>query len=385
MNNMEKRHRAFVIRMRPLLALALAFALMLTAFDSLAGAEKAHAAENECAWVLTKEQVFLFHAYSSDKDSQERAQANGWGTAIYNKEPGETGIYFYTSDGKKTMEPGRTVNDNGAYSLELSYLGKFDGIVRFYQKGEGLDPTHSGKGYAASEVYSECTVPEKVLKPGQKLELKLHGWMENLIDYSGGYCLGAADYDSVRVYINDVTKMRDSDGEYFFTIKACDFSKYDDEFSTIVSETMPTASKEGETCTINFYTGYGSSEYRWTYTYQPVDDEEDSLEDVEDDIVVGKVKNVKLTNKKTKHIYMTFNAVDDADGYEVQYAASKDFSDAVKFSTKSTKGYFVKGKKKITFKKGVTYYVRVRAYIKDDDGDKVYGDWSATQSVKIKK
>ena len=108
--------------------------------------------------------------------------------------------------------------------------------------------------------------------------------------------------------------------------------------------------------------------------------------DDEDDIVVGQVQNVKLTNKKVKRIYISYSAVSGAVGYQIQYSTNSSMSGAKSMNASVTKGYFKNAKgKKATFKKGKTYYVRVRAYAKNSDGDKVYGKWSAKKKVTIKK
>ena len=87
---------------------------------------------------------------------------------------------------------------------------------------------------------------------------------------------------------------------------------------------------------------------------------------------------VKVTNKKVKRIYVKYNAVSGATGYEIRYSTSSSMSGAKKFATTSKKGY-------IANKKGKTYYIQVRAYAKDSFGDKVYSKWSAKKKVKIKK
>lgn len=116
--------------------------------------------------------------------------------------------------------------------------------------------------------------------------------------------------------------------------------------------------------------------------------EEDAVDigDDEDDFAVGQVKNVKLVNKKVKRMYISYDPVEDAEGYEIQYSKNSSMDNYKAFTTKAIKGYFKNAKgKKVSFKKGKTYYVRVRAFITDDDGEKVFGDWSDTQNVKITK
>lgn len=109
-------------------------------------------------------------------------------------------------------------------------------------------------------------------------------------------------------------------------------------------------------------------------------------DDDDDEIEVAQVKNVKLTNKRVKRIYISYSPVSGATGYEIRYSTKKSMSGSKKMTAKVTKGYFKTAKgKKATFKKGKTYYVQVRAFVKDSDGDKVYGPWSVKKFVKIKK
>ena len=92
-----------------------------------------------------------------------------------------------------------------------------------------------------------------------------------------------------------------------------------------------------------------------------------------------KLKSVKNNKKKTVTIKWKYNS--SVDGYQVAVANKKSFANAKK---KNLKSYYdsiiVKG-----LSKGKTYYVRIRAYVKDDYGNKVYGKWSAVKKVKIKK
>lgn len=90
----------------------------------------------------------------------------------------------------------------------------------------------------------------------------------------------------------------------------------------------------------------------------------------------------KLTNVKGKKAQVTYKAVSGAKGYEVQYATDKKFKKGVKTvkaNAKTTKVTISK------LKKGSRYYVRVRAYKNDEDGNKITGNWSAVKNVKISK
>ena len=112
--------------------------------------------------------------------------------------------------------------------------------------------------------------------------------------------------------------------------------------------------------------------------------EEDAVDIGDDD--VGQVMNVKLVNKKVKRMYISYDPVEDAEGYEIQYSNSSSMDNYKAFTTKAIKGYFKNSKgTKVSFKKGKTYYVRVRAFITDEDGERIFGEWSDTQNVTIAK
>ncbi|MBR1599585.1 MAG: fibronectin type III domain-containing protein [Lachnospiraceae bacterium] len=91
------------------------------------------------------------------------------------------------------------------------------------------------------------------------------------------------------------------------------------------------------------------------------------------------LKSVKNNKKKTIVVKWKWNV--KADGYQISYAKKKNFSGAKK---KNVNAY----KDSVTIKnltKGKTYYVKIRSFVKDDAGDKVYGKWSSVKKVKIKK
>lgn len=96
----------------------------------------------------------------------------------------------------------------------------------------------------------------------------------------------------------------------------------------------------------------------------------------------NKVTLKSLTSPKTKNLKMTWNKVaGSASGYQIYIATDKKFSkNLVKktVSTQSKTSYTGK-----TFKKGKTYYVKVRAY-KTVNGKKYYGSFSNVKSIKCK-
>ena len=67
--------------------------------------------------------------------------------------------------------------------------------------------------------------------------------------------------------------------------------------------------------------------------------------------------------------------------YQIQYARNSKFTSGKK--TVTVKGYKATSKKIKGLKKGKTYYVRVRTYMKVD-GTKYYSKWSAAKKVKTK-
>ena len=77
-----------------------------------------------------------------------------------------------------------------------------------------------------------------------------------------------------------------------------------------------------------------------------------------------------------------WNAVKDANGYQISYSTSK------KFTNKTTKTKLIKKAKttKTTLKKlksGKKYFIKIRAY-KNANGKKLYGAYSKVMSVKVK-
>lgn len=84
-------------------------------------------------------------------------------------------------------------------------------------------------------------------------------------------------------------------------------------------------------------------------------------------------------NIKGKKVALAYKKVTNAKGYQIMYATDKKFSKnkKVKFTLKTS--YVVP-----KLKKGKTYYFKVRAYHLNGM-EKVYGAWSGTKKIKIKK
>ena len=89
------------------------------------------------------------------------------------------------------------------------------------------------------------------------------------------------------------------------------------------------------------------------------------------------VQTVK--NSKSKQAAVTLKKVTGAKGYAVEYSTSKTFKSKKTLNVTKTKATLKK------LKKGKTYYVKARAYKVDSAGQKVYGKYSATKKILIKK
>ncbi|MCR5208058.1 MAG: CAP domain-containing protein [Eubacterium sp.] len=89
-----------------------------------------------------------------------------------------------------------------------------------------------------------------------------------------------------------------------------------------------------------------------------------------------------LTGKKKRTAFIKWSKnITNANGYQLQYSTSKKF--------KKAKTVTIKGKKNIkkTIKKlksGKVYYFRVRAYVNQGEGEKLFTPWSAKKKIKIK-
>ncbi len=102
-----------------------------------------------------------------------------------------------------------------------------------------------------------------------------------------------------------------------------------------------------------------------------------------------KAKSIKFANltakpkftvkKGTKSATVKIKKFDkNVKGYQIQYSNSKKFKGAKKVLTKKATKVIKK------LKSGKTYYFRVRKYCEYIDGEKVFGNFSGTKSVKIK-
>ncbi|MBQ7741223.1 MAG: hypothetical protein IJT65_08340 [Eubacterium sp.] len=91
----------------------------------------------------------------------------------------------------------------------------------------------------------------------------------------------------------------------------------------------------------------------------------------------------KLSSPKKKQLKVTWeNRMYNADGFEVQIATDKKFK-------KNKKTFVIKGRKKAAYtakklKSKKTYYVRVRAYINQGEGEKLYSPYTGKKTIKVK-
>lgn len=92
----------------------------------------------------------------------------------------------------------------------------------------------------------------------------------------------------------------------------------------------------------------------------------------------------KASSPKKAQLYAKWEKnITNADGYQLQYSTSS------KFAKKQTKTITIKGKKNCAktikkLKRKKKYYVRVRAYINQGNGEKMYSKWSKKKTVTIK-
>ncbi|MCR5429185.1 MAG: hypothetical protein K6F16_09345 [Lachnospiraceae bacterium] len=93
--------------------------------------------------------------------------------------------------------------------------------------------------------------------------------------------------------------------------------------------------------------------------------------------VIAAPEITKTKVKKSKTLTVAWKAVENADGYEVTYSTSKKFKKAKTVSVSKASAKIKNLKKK-------NYYVKVRGYVLDPLGNKVYGEYSQTSVIKNK-
>ena len=96
-------------------------------------------------------------------------------------------------------------------------------------------------------------------------------------------------------------------------------------------------------------------------------------------VKVSKTAVSKLRNLSGKKLSVTIKTVKGVKGYQIRYSTNSKMKSAKMRQGKSSKMTVSK------LQKGKKYYVQVRAYKSDSTGNKVYGSWSKTKSITIKK
>ena len=97
-----------------------------------------------------------------------------------------------------------------------------------------------------------------------------------------------------------------------------------------------------------------------------------------------KANITSVKSKKKKHITVSWkNNIKGVSGYEIQYSTSKKFTKKTT-KTVTTKGNKAKSKTISKLKSKKTYYVRIRAYKNQSQGEKFYGKYSKTLKIKVK-
>lgn len=95
-------------------------------------------------------------------------------------------------------------------------------------------------------------------------------------------------------------------------------------------------------------------------------------------IKINKTKIIKIGKPKKYKTQIKYKKIPNAYKYEIQYGTNRKFKAAKTKRTKNTKYTISK------LKNRKTYYIRIRAY-GYQFGERVYGKWSITKKLKIKR
>ena len=90
------------------------------------------------------------------------------------------------------------------------------------------------------------------------------------------------------------------------------------------------------------------------------------------------IDEIKAKAKSNKKISVSWAAAENAEGYEIVYSTNSNFKKA---KTKTITGKTSGKTKKL---KSNTYYVKVRAFSTDYEGNKVYGEFSEVKTVIVR-
>lgn len=93
------------------------------------------------------------------------------------------------------------------------------------------------------------------------------------------------------------------------------------------------------------------------------------------------VKGLSIQNKKHGKLLIRWKKTSSVSGYQIQYARNKHFTKQC--STKRVGANYVKSTIR-SLQKGKKYFIRIRTY-KQSSGKKIYGKWSKSKKIIIKK
>lgn len=291
-----------------------------------------------------------------------------------------SGGWVVTSFGIESDSVGYRLNGETAYGFDEAVTDNSYVEYMFYQDTTGW-----------SDKYVSFESTKKTVKPGSTVELTA---LAEGYDSDWNVVKNAASGLTVKVNDEEVGKtdengkisfVENEEGTYVVTLAgtldyASIFSSYcivtvandEGEVTTpeVTSAEVTTPEETSSKVTTPEVTT--SKEITPTTTEVPTtkaQTKEPSLKKV----TIKSAKNIKKSKAKIK-----IKKVSKATGYQYKYSVKKNF-----------KKYVVKNTKKTSFitkklKKGKTYYVKVRAYVKVN-GTKYYGSWSSVKKVKIKK
>lgn len=97
-------------------------------------------------------------------------------------------------------------------------------------------------------------------------------------------------------------------------------------------------------------------------------------------VVTGQTKSVAVKSSGAGKVKVSWKSVSSAENYQIVYSASKSFQKAKTVTVGKKTSATLSG-----LRAGTTYYVKVRAYKKDSQKNKVYGSYSTIKKVTIQK
>ena len=97
-------------------------------------------------------------------------------------------------------------------------------------------------------------------------------------------------------------------------------------------------------------------------------------------VSVAQTKSIAVKASSTSKAKVSWKTVSNAGAYQIVYSTSSKFKHAKTVTVGKKTSVTLSG-----LKAGTTYYVKVRAYKKDSQGNKIYGSYSAVKKVTIQK